>query len=65
MAIPEGGVGGPLGVAEQLDVGVAAPELDSVESVTSCRAADEVFVDAGRQRRFGAAPRRVGLFVYV
>jgi hypothetical protein len=27
MAVPEGGVGGPLGVAEQLDVGAAASKL--------------------------------------
>jgi hypothetical protein len=27
MAVPDSGVGGPLGVAEQLDVGAAAPKL--------------------------------------
>jgi hypothetical protein len=33
MAVLEGGVGGPLGVAEKLDVGVAAPSFNSVEGV--------------------------------
>jgi hypothetical protein len=33
MAIPKGGVGGPLGVVEQLDVGAAAPSFGSVEGV--------------------------------
>jgi hypothetical protein len=33
MAVPEGGVGGPFGVTEQVDVGAAAPSFDSVESV--------------------------------
>jgi hypothetical protein len=33
MAVPEGGVGGPHGVAEQLDVGAAAPKLGSVEVI--------------------------------
>jgi hypothetical protein len=27
MVVPEGGVGGPLGIAKQVDVGAAAPKL--------------------------------------
>jgi hypothetical protein len=42
-AVPEGGVGGQLGVVEQLDVGVAALEALYAECiVTSCRVGDEV-----------------------
>jgi hypothetical protein len=41
MAVPEGGVGGLLGEAEWLDVGAAAPNFGSVESID--------FVSCGQQ----------------
>jgi hypothetical protein len=34
--------------------------LAVLRALTSCRADDGVALDAGRRRRFGAAPRRVG-----
>jgi hypothetical protein len=43
MAVPEGGVGGLLGVVEQLDVGAAAPKAPIAECIEIlCRVGDEV-----------------------
>jgi hypothetical protein len=60
---PEGGVGGLLSVAEQLDVGATTSEISVLKASISCRVDDEVALDAGRHR-FGGAPPRVDLFIY-
>jgi hypothetical protein len=49
MAVPEGGVGSPFGVTEQVDVRAAAPRFDNVESIDLVLADDEVPLDVGRR----------------
>jgi hypothetical protein len=36
-----------------------------LRALTLCRVDDKVALDADRRRHFGAAPRRVGFFIYV
>jgi hypothetical protein len=39
--------------------------LAVLRALTLCRVDDKVALDADRRRRFGAAPRRVGFFIFV
>jgi hypothetical protein len=62
MAVSKDDVGGPLGMAEQLDVGTATPgSLSVLMASTSCCVDDEVALDAGCWGHFGAAPWRFRL----
>jgi hypothetical protein len=36
-----------------------------LKALTLCRVDNKVALDADRQHRFGAAPRRVGFFIFV
>jgi hypothetical protein len=48
MAVPEGGVDGQLGLADRVDVGVAAPgSLPVLRASTLCCVEDEAALDAG------------------
>jgi hypothetical protein len=58
-AVPDGGVGGLLGVAGHFNVKAATPNL--LRAPASCRADDEVAPDIVRWRPFGASPHVGGM----